>query len=331
MIRESDILHILSAQVGQYVSGEALANHLGCSRTAVWKKIQRLREKGYPIDAVTNKGYRYMNSHEVIEHRVNTILSDTCDAFFNVKYFDRVTSTNAVCREMGREGAQEGLVVAALIQEEGRGRRGNTWLSDHADGLWFSILVRPETNAENLGLLSLVMSLSVHDAIDASGYMGSAIKWPNDIVSLHTGRKLCGILSEANFEDQRLSFAVIGCGINVSQKAFPETIAAKATSLYLEGITNASKESLLIGILVAFKKRYDAFMRSPFEMLADYRSLCITLGRDVRVEGVEPIVGRAYDVDHIGRLVVRDNNNRTHSLSAGDVSVRGIMGYTDVT
>ncbi|NLT10886.1 MAG: biotin--[acetyl-CoA-carboxylase] ligase [Clostridiaceae bacterium] len=330
MIQESDIVHILSDHSGQFVSGESLANLLGCSRAAVWKKIRHLREKGYPIEAVTNKGYRYMDTHEAIEYRVNTILSGQGDAFFKVKYFDRVDSTNAVCRELGREGAQEGLVVGALVQQQGRGRRGNDWLSDHADGLWFSILVRPETNAENLGLLSLVMSLSVHDAFDAVGYTGSAIKWPNDIVSLQTGRKICGILSEASFEDQRLSFAVIGCGINVSQKAFPDSIESKATSLFLEGVTHVTKELLLIDILAAFKKRYDEFLRAPSEMLCDYRSLCVTLGREVRVEGALPIIGKAYDIDTLGRLIVRDANSQVHVLSAGDVSVRGIMGYTDV-
>ena len=87
MIQESDIVHILSDHSGQFVSGESLANLLGCSRAAVWKKIRHLREKGYPIEAVTNKGYRYMDTHEAIEYRVNTILSGQGDAFFKVKYF----------------------------------------------------------------------------------------------------------------------------------------------------------------------------------------------------------------------------------------------------
>lgn len=331
MIRENDIIHILAEQSGHFVSGEDLANLLGCSRAAVWKKIQRLREKGYPIEAVTKKGYKYLNMHEVFERRVSAFLAGQNDTFFNVKYLDRVSSTNAVCRELGREGAREGLVVAALVQEAGRGRRGNAWLSDNTDGLWFSILVRPQTDVEYLGLLSLVMALSVHDAFDASGYTDSAIKWPNDIVSLRTGRKLCGILSEASFEDQRLSFAVIGCGVNVSQKAFPESIALKATSLHVEGVLNVTKESLLGGILVAFKKRYKEFLHSPSDMLSDYRSLCVTLGREVRVEGDAPLTGKAYDIDRLGRLIVLDANKEMHSFSAGDVSVRGIMGYTDVT
>jgi len=127
-------------------------------------------------------------------------------------------------------------------------------------------------------------------------------------------------------EENRISYAVAGCGINVSQKEFPSGIEDTATSLLLEGF-EIRKEVLLGAILKEVAVKYPLFLASPSGFLPEYRANCATLGRIVRVGDGAAREGIAADIDDRGDLLVRWTDGTVEALSSGEVSVRGMLGY----
>ena len=347
-----ELLEVLEKSGEQYVKGEELAEKFGFTRSALWKKISVLRSEGHPIEAITNRGYRMASRDREFEQEIREELQKNhIDDVFAVSVTDTTPSTNLLARAAGaREaGLQEAGfqeagtrfpvlretghgedkkigVFIALQQSAGRGRRGRTWISNTQDGLWFSILLRPEVEPRTASTLTLLFGLCILKAIQSICSIPAGIKWPNDIISLQNGKKLCGILSETSMEDNSISYAVVGCGINVSQKTFPEEIQSVATSLLMEGAKTA-RNSLLAAVLREVAERYPEFQKDPLGFLPEYRANCATLGRSVRIESGTYDEGTAQDITDAGDLLVRRHDGTTITCTSGEVSVRGMLGY----
>lgn len=322
-----ELLSVLGESGEEYVKGEVLAEMFGFSRAAVWKKISILRDEGHPIEAVTNRGYRLAPKSRQLEKQVKDFLTaEKMDGIFDVYVTDTASSTNWLAREAGSLGHKEIGVFAAIRQTSGRGRRGRTWLSDTDEGLWFSFLLRPDVDPRTSSSLTLLFGLCILKAIQRICNVPVGIKWPNDIISLQNGKKLCGILSETSMEDNLISYAVVGCGINVSQMIFPEEIQNVATSLLLEG-AQTSKSTLLSAILREVAVRYSGYIKDSTGFIAEYRANCATIGRPVRIESGTPEDGTAQDVTDTGDLLVKKADGTLMICTSGEVSVRGIPGY----
>lgn len=322
-----ELLSVLRESGSDFQSGEELAARFGCSRAAVWKKISILRAEGCPIEAVTNRGYRIADGARALAVAIARELKTAgLENAYKVSVTDSTPSTNLLAREAGLKGEPEFSVFVARQQTAGRGRRGRTWISEPDAALLFSVLLRPELAPAEASMLTLLFGLCILDALEEICNIPVGIKWPNDIVSLQNGKKLCGILSETSMEENRISYAVAGCGINVSQKEFPSGITDVATSLLLEGF-EVRKEVLLAAILREIYRRYPLFLRSPSGFLPEYRANCATLGRRVRVgdDGIRE--GIASDIDERGDLLVQWTDGTVQALSSGEVSVRGMLGY----
>jgi BirA family biotin operon repressor/biotin-[acetyl-CoA-carboxylase] ligase len=228
-------------------------------------------------------------------------------------------STNA---DLLRRGGAEGQVLAAESQVAGRGRMGRSWVSEPGASLTFSVLLRPvSVPAARRGWLPLLTGVAVACAVrDVSG-VAAALKWPNDVLA--GSRKLAGILAE-----QSGDAVVIGIGLNVATPADALPVppgGLPATSLLVEG-ASVSREAMLAGILRELERRYTAFRDDPDPartgLLAEYRALCATLGRPVRVElpGGGSLSGVAEDIDAAGRLLVAPSPGAPPAaVSAGDV------------
>ena len=322
-----ELLSVLKESGDQYVKGEELAERFGFSRAAVWKKISILRSEGYPIEATTNRGYRLTAKDREWEQQVRDALeAEEIAGIFDVHVTDTTPSTNLLAREAGAREEKEIGVYAALRQTAGRGRRGRTWISDTDEGLWFSFLLRPQVEPRSASSLTLLFGLCIMDAIQRICNVPVGIKWPNDIISLQNGKKICGILSETSMEDNRISFAVVGCGINVSQKSFPAEIETVATSLLLEGV-QTDKTALLTAVLREAAVRYPAYIKDPAGFIPEYRTQCATLGRIVRIESGTHEEGTAIDITGAGDLLVRLTDGTIITCTSGEVSVRGMLGY----
>ena len=228
-------------------------------------------------------------------------------------------STNADL--LGRGGA-EGQVLVAEEQTAGRGRMGRSWVSQPGASLTFSVLLRPvSVPAPRRGWLPLLTGVAVATAVRAVASVAAMLKWPNDV--LVGDRKLAGILAE-----QSGDAVVVGIGLNVAtaRDALPTSPAGqRATSLLAEGAP-VSREPLLTEMLRHLERRYVAFQEDPDParsgLLTEYRTLCGTLGRSVRVElpGGRAVAGVAEDIDTDGRLLVREADATSPTpVSAGDV------------
>jgi BirA family biotin operon repressor/biotin-[acetyl-CoA-carboxylase] ligase len=229
-----------------------------------------------------------------------------------------VATTGSTNADLLARGGPEGQVLVAEEQTAGRGRMGRSWVSEPGAALTFSVLLRPvPVPASRLGWLPLLAGVAVATAVRSVAHVPATLKWPNDVLA--GDRKLAGILAE-----QSGDALVIGTGLNVATPATALPVPA-ATSLLVEG-SDVAREPLLADILRRFERWYTAFREDPDPsrtgLLDEYRTLCATLGRPVRVElpGGRQLAGLAQDIDADGRLLVRDAETTSVTpVSAGDI------------
>lgn len=323
---KAEILALLR-ETEVYLSGQELCEHFHVSRTAIWKVMRQLKEEGYVIEAVQNKGYRLISEPDLLTSSALAGSFQSMWAGCNIVYREETGSTNIDARKLAEEGAPHGTVAIAGQQLAGKGRRGRGWVSPPGENLYFTILLRPDFYPSKASMLTLVMALSVAEAIKGKWDADIQIKWPNDV--LCNKRKVCGILTEMNLESNYIQYVVIGVGINTNQMEFPEEIRDKATSLCKELGMGLSRAELLKEVLSCFQIRYDQFVKEldlNFMKVA-YEDFLVNRGRMVKI--LDPKgewTGTAIGINGEGELLV-EQEGRIQEVYAGEVSVRGIDSY----
>lgn len=311
-----------------YISGQELCEQFGVSRTAVWKTINQLKEDGYEIDAVTNKGYKLKSYPDILnKHEIASRLQ-TKWVGREVVFFNEIGSTNAEARMLADQGTGHGTLVVADSQTGGKGRRGRSWHTPRSTSIAMSLILKPELEAEYASMLTLVQAMAAVKAIEEICGLEAQIKWPNDI--LVNEKKVCGILTEMNLEMTEISSIIVGTGINVNQECFPEDISEIATSLKIEKKRTQSRADLIERICELFEEYYEIFMETKdlSGVLEEYNSHLISMGRMVKV--LDPkgeFTGEALGINSRGELLVKKETGETVNVYAGEVSVRGIYGY----
>ena len=256
---KGEILKLLKETDG-YVSGQELCRRFGVSRTAVWKVINQLKEEGYEIEAVRNRGYVLKGAGDVLSEAELLSCLETEWAGGRIVYFDATDSTNAQAKRLAEAHAPHGTLVVSDRQDGGKGRRGRSWASPSGVGIWMSLILRPKIDPSLASMLTLVAALAVRKGILEETGLSPLIKWPNDLVL--NGKKICGILTEMSTELMEIQYVITGIGINVNQKEFPPEIRDTATSLSLEAGRSFRRSSLIAAILKAFEKDYEAFLKT---------------------------------------------------------------------
>lgn len=324
---KSEILKLLKESCG-YVSGQQLCDRFAVSRTAVWKVMEQLKKEGYEIEAVRNKGYRLVDSPDVMSQAEILSLADTSWAAGKVVCFDETDSTNIQARAYGEKGWDHGTLFVAERQSAGKGRRGRGWESPSGLSIYMSILLRPEIAPRHAPMLTLVMAVSVAEGIKEASGQDVGIKWPNDIVL--NKKKLCGILTEMSTEIDYINYVVIGVGINVNQEEFPEEIRDKATSLRIETGRRMKRAGIIASVMNRFEKNYGTFIKTEdlSGLQQAYNSILVNKDCDVRVlEPGNEYSAHALGINEKGELMVRTEDGGRRNIFAGEVSVRGIYGY----
>lgn len=248
-------------------------------------------------------------------------------AGYQILHMPCVDSTNEEAKRQADNGAPHGSVFWADVQTAGKGRRGREWVSESAENLYFTLLLRPSLEPEKLSMLTLLMAYAVAQGLEAKTSLPPKIKWPNDLVLAN--KKVCGILSEMKLDGRRAAYCVIGVGINIGQKVFPLELQDKATSLVSEGV-KTEPEDLLKAILEAFIGLYDTFMVSgDLSFIMDQYNEMLA-GRNGMVRVLEPggeYEGKSLGINSTGELLVEREDGTIQQVYAGEVSVRGLYGY----
>ena len=309
---------------GETVSGQAISAELGVTRAAVWKQIEQLRALGFVIESQGKQGYRLLSCPDSLMAPVIARGLQTRWAGRQIVYLPSVDSTNRRAHQLAAEGAPHGTLVIADEQTAGRGRRGRGWISPAGEGVFMSLILRPQSHPSEVARLSMQTALAVALSIAQTTGLDARIKWPNDIVC--GGRKVCGMLLEMNADEQAVHDVVAGIGINVHQTQFAPEIAQTASSLDLLSGQRVCRAALVRAFLEAFE-RTEA-LAAQGALMDAYRARSATLGQ--RVQVIAPagsFNGTALEVTDSGSLIVEDEEGQRREVLAADVSVRGLMGY----
>jgi BirA family biotin operon repressor/biotin-[acetyl-CoA-carboxylase] ligase len=313
------VLEMLLESGQDFASGEALSGKLGLSRTAVWKVVNALRDRGYAIEAVPSRGYRLIRVPDRLTALEILPLLETHDLGRTVHAFDSLGSTSEHAFRLAAEGAEHGELVVAEEQTAGRGRRGRTWASPAGKNLYASLVLRPELPPQRAPELTLLAAVAVAETLRGDGVVAS-IKWPNDLQV--GGRKIAGILTELSAEADRVHFVVLGIGINLNATAsdFPPEVAEQATSVQRVLGRRVNRAAFLARLLRTLEQWLDLHEQQGFEPVrARWRALSSTLGEEVLVKAERrELRGRAEDIDVDGALLLRTEGGLERVL-AGDV------------
>jgi BirA family biotin operon repressor/biotin-[acetyl-CoA-carboxylase] ligase len=304
----------------QPLSGEVLAAQLGLSRAAVWKRINRLKALGYAIEGSPRRGYLLLAATEKLLPEEITLGLRTHRLLGPVHHFDALASTNDLAKELAIRGAPEGTLVVAESQTRGRGRLGRQWDSPPGTGLYVSLLLRPELPPTEMPQITLTTAVAVARAVSRVTGLTPGIKWPNDL--LLNGKKLGGILTEMETESDQIRYLVVGLGLNVNNPAFPEELAAIATSLALATGRSYSRVRLLQAWLEEFEELYGRFLAQEFAgILDEWRRLAVTLGQRVTVrQGPRTICGLALEVAPDGALLLETDSGVVVRVTSGEIA-----------
>jgi BirA family transcriptional regulator, biotin operon repressor / biotin---[acetyl-CoA-carboxylase] ligase len=312
----AQLIKLLKESNNHDLSGEELSEHLGISRSAVWKHIESLREAGFKIKA-THQGYRLMQTPDrltadEVESVLNTKIIGT-----KVLSYKSLDSTNRLAMDMGQKGYPEGLTVFSEEQTEGRGRLGRKWNSPKSKGLYFSILLRPKIGIEQIPRITIMTAVAVAQAIMKKSNIGIKIRWPNDLLIGH--QKLCGILTEMNAETDRIRYLVIGIGINVNTPS--RDLPPQGTSLKTATHRTWNRVDLAVSILEELERYYLQLLDGNFNnIMQEWEELSAVKNKRVTASTLEgKIEGTATTIDQGGALWIRLDSGIQTKILSGDV------------
>ena len=244
-----------------------------------------------------------------------------------IERHETIGSTNDRAKELARAGAPEGTIVLAEAQSAGRGRLGRSFHSPSRDGIYLSLILRPNCPPAKIMHLTCAVGVAACDAIeDVTGFR-PGIKWINDLVA--NGKKLGGILTELSIDSKTglVDWVVVGIGINCNQSDFPPELAGIACSLaQITGLA-VDRSQLAEMLILQLHQIAPMLLSAQAEIMARYRANCVTIGQDVTVIGSDSRRAKALDVTDSGALLVDYGDGVAQAVNSGEVSVRGLLGY----
>ena len=322
MTTKDKLLGLFEENKGIYFSGEEIAKKLCVSRAAVWKAVKSLRDEGYVIDAVTNKGYCLSVNTDILSIQgIQKYLNEEYNNL-DINVMPVIGSTNDLVREKANEGYDEGYIAIANEQTKGRGRYGRQFFSPSGTGLYMSLLLRPKNySASEAVKVTMIAAVALCEAIEEVSDEKAEIKWVNDVFI--NGKKICGILTEASYglESGVLDYAVVGVGINVyrPEGGFPEEIEQTAGAIF-DTTRDDLKNHLSASFINNFMRYY---LLQNDEFVEEYRRRSFVVGKKVRViMGDNKREALVKGVDDDCRLIVEYDDGKTECLSYGEISIK---------
>lgn len=334
MSTKTELLALLNASSGSFISGQELAAALGVSRNAVWKAIKSLQEQGFDVESQAGVGYRLASRRDVISKDILTsAISRPC----TIHVFDKIDSTNNYGKKLD-VGSTPHLIVASE-QTAGRGRLGRNFYSPAEKGIYMSLVFEPDFDLDKSLFVTTIAAVAACKAIEDASGLRPRIKWVNDIYL--NGKKLAGILTEAesNFESGKIQKIIVGVGINCFPCDYPEEIRETATFLENPG-DGFNRNMVIAGFCNSFFDMIEDFNR--VKILREYKNRSFVLGEQILIFNPavarqigrsedklqDGIRARAIDIDENGGLVVEFLEGRMsrqmQTLTSGEITIRKV-------
>ncbi|WP_458122011.1 biotin--[acetyl-CoA-carboxylase] ligase [Paenibacillus sp. Z6-24] len=325
MMRDEQLLALLTERPGEYISGEEISRRMAVSRTAVWKGINRLKEQGYEFESVTRKGYRitrYPDRFDEVSLRMR--LGEVTSWGEPLHLFPSIGSTQDIARTLAEQGAPEGTLVIAEEQTKGRGRQGRHWHSPPGRGIWMSLIMRPVQPLQYTPQLTLLAAVAVCRALRSVSSLNIGIKWPNDL--LIDGRKVCGILVESAAEDGYVRHAIAGIGIDVNLAAedLPEELQSIATSLRMEsGGEPLDRTVVVAAVIQELEAMYRLYSEQGFAAIAAlWEALAFSMGQHLTVHTPQGVMnGKATGLGSNGELLLQQEDGTILPVYSGEINL----------
>lgn len=324
---KENIISILESNKGLFISGEKLANDLNVSRAAIWKTIKTLKNDGYDIHSVSNKGYALSKETDILSSKIIKNNMIKYSNKFNFIIYKTVESTNIIARGLAINGAESGTVILAEEQTSGYGRNGKSFFSPYGTGIYMSIILnlKKEKKIFNSSFITTAAAMAVSKSIEEISNENTQIKWVNDVFI--NDKKVCGILTEGAFslEDGILDYAVIGIGINVNfpKNGFPKELDNIADSINKQNNNNQNSSDIR-NILIAkiLENMYEYYFNNV-AFYDEYKKRSFLIGKKVsiNIDNQEHIV-KVVDIDKTFALIVEFNDGKIERLVSGSINYR---------
>lgn len=320
------IITLLKSHQPEFVSGEKLSKTLSLSRAAVWKNIKKLQSLGYKIESKPKTGYRLHTSTSLL---LPWEISDGLQTDIigrKIYYFDKIDSTQNFALELAQKPHENGSVVIAERQTQGRGRLNRKWVSPKG-GIWMSILLRPNFESSYTSLFPMITSLALAVSIEKTLKIKTELKWPNDLTI--KGEKIAGILIDASIESNKIDYIIIGVGINFKIKPETVTKSIKANQRNY-GITtlikkdqNGNPVELVQQFLLELEQSYNSVVSDSIgKIRKEWSKRSSTIGKNITATTSTGILkGKAIGIDKTGALLL-SNRGRVQRLLAGDITYK---------
>ena len=307
-VKEDILIRLCEGETG----GEALARELNVTRAAVWKAVRALCADGYDIIS-DRRGYKLAYADvpcaEVVEKKLKTA--------WKVESLVSVPSTMERARRLAESGADR-VAVIAEEQTAGRGRLDRRFYSPRGAGLYISAVLRPDIMASDCGKITAYAAVAAARATERLCGAPVSIKWVNDLYM--NGKKICGVLTEGGFgmESGKLSYAVVGIGINTGKGEMPASVTERASDVFTESGVRVSRSDLAAALLDELADLPCAASTGDF--IDEYRRRSCVIGRRVTVNG-------EYDALAVGiaddcSLILEKADGERVSFAAGEVSLK---------
>ncbi|GAA0077703.1 biotin--[acetyl-CoA-carboxylase] ligase [Clostridium sp. CTA-5] len=319
---ENKILNKLKNS-SEYLSGEILSSDLNISRSAIWKHIKSLKNKGYIIDGKSNKGYKLIFCPDILSSQELMPLLKTNNLIKDIKHFYELSSTNDTAKELARGEIDNGTLIVAEKQLSGKGRFDRQWVSP-SSGIWFSLILKPNLPPIEASKITQIAAASIYKTL-LDFDIKVNIKWPNDIFL--NEKKICGILTEMKCDMDRIHYLILGVGINVNLELadIPDELKGIATSLKIELNKTFKRNDILAKFLNHFEALYNKFVlqKDISEALSICRENSNIINKKAKLitYNKEEIV-TCLSLTDTGELLVKDSDGKEKIITSGEISFR---------
>src|SRR5690625_2693615 len=315
------LIQLLANHQYTYISSQQLARKLNISQSSIWRYMKGLEEDGYHIEFESHLGYRIVREPKQVSE--NTLIRGLNTKWLgqHIIHKQSVSSTQTLAHRLAHEGGKHGTVIVADEQTNGKGQMNRRWHSAKNKGIWLSMILKPSIPPKLAPQLTLLTATVLADVIIQHTQQKPQIKWPNDV--LIQKKKVAGILTEMQAEQERVIYVIVGIGLNVNQTSndLAEDIQLKATSLLRETGKKWNIKTFIHQLLYRFEKSYEKYVKHGFPYIKrKWENYGFKVGQFIRVKTLkEAWYAHFLGIAEDGALLVKNSSGETEKIYSAEI------------